>query len=202
MNRSMRLASLALLAALALPGASQASHSGGSGPKDDFVAGTGLVGSPSEDDASTLHVNARVEPPRLGFPPRANEPKGRFFFRQAEPDIDIAGEVTCLAVDDNRAIVGGRVDKSKGDDSVDEGSGVLFEVVDNGEPGGDDEFNPLPVPSGEPPARGLCQFLLNEGGDIFPTALRRIQSALSLSGGGEIERGNFVVHEAAESSGR
>lgn len=197
MSRLITLVALASLAVFALPGLAGATHSNGDGQgaKQDFVDGTGQVGPPTGQDdqsaSSELHVNAKVDPPPPGFL-QANEPKGQFYFRQADPAIDISGEVTCLAVDDNRAVVGGRVDKSKSGGPIGEGSGVLFTIVDNGEPGDDDVFTPLPVIAA-PPARGLCQFLIGEG-PIFPTQTQFTPD------GGELDRGNFVVHEAAENS--
>ena len=169
MKKLLAVLTLALLLSLALGvSVANATHSDGEGPNDDFVRGTATAPT-----GAKFHVNATSGP-------SGEDPKGHFYleFKEAvSPRLpfDFRGEVTCLRVDGNRAVVGGRVTQSKGDlpGNPPEGSGFLIRIVDNGEPGDADLVSGVRVPGGGVP-------------DVCPD-----QTTTNPT-----ERGNFVVHDA------
>jgi hypothetical protein len=173
MKKLPTLLTLALLLSLVLVGsvgvgAASATHSEGEGPDYDFVRGTATtVGG------AKFHVNAKSGA-------SGEDPTGHFFVERKNPPsglaaFDFRGEVTCLRVDGNRALVGGRVTQTKGDFPANppEGSGFLIRILDNGEPGDADFVNGIPVPGGGVP-------------DVCPN-----QTTTN-----PIQRGNFIVHDA------
>lgn len=171
---TLRLARALLVgvATLALTaGVAGATHSDGTGPKDDFVNGTGNFEGPLGTLDFLFHVNAKGGP-------SGEDPDGALWIKgvTALGEVNFQGSVTCLRVTGNRADVGGRVERSRTAAAV-EGQGFIFEFVDNGEPGSNpdqnapDTFNGALLPL--PPA--ICDFT-----DLAP-----------------INRGNFVVHDAA-----
>lgn len=155
---------VALLLALCLiaPTTVSATHSPGGGPKSDKVDGT------VEDlFPSTLHVNAISNPD-------GTDARGHLWYTADATGfvVDVAGEVTCLNVQGNRATVGMRIDRSKLPGFPGEGNGFLFVVNDNGEPGDTDTH--LDIPMAVPPTVCPNPFVF-----VFPH-----------------DHGNFVVHDA------
>lgn len=132
MKKQLVPLTVGLLALAVLPVVAVATHSNGEGPKRDLVHGTGHFeginpGSGLPTDAR-LHVSARSGP-------SGENPKGRFFVnREAPTELRIRGEVTCLNVVGNQAVVGGRIEGGQTPDAVFPiGGGVLFQFDDNGE---------------------------------------------------------------------
>jgi hypothetical protein len=164
MKRILAALTLALLCSVALAvSAANATHSDGQGPKQSFAQGS--MKFTSETFPAQIHVNAKDE----------IDPQGHWFIRQEGPgtgfDIDARGDVTCLRVDGNRAIIGGVVTQSNLP-SVPVGRGVVIEAVDNGEPGDADQARAFFVPSQ----------LANTCPDL-PSTL-------------PFQQGNFVIHDA------
>ena len=155
----------ALLVFSMLPAMVGATHSNGDGPRRDLVAGTLMLDTPQLQ--AQFHLNAKSDPD-------GNDPHGSFFLRQ-EPFVtgalDVRGSVTCLDVTGNRAWVGLVVEESTGTFPLPEGSGLIFEIVDNGEPGDAD--------------RAV--------GQLSPTPPRRCRVDFAEW---EITRGNITVHDA------
>ena len=130
-------------AAAVVPGAANATHSGGAGPKHDFVAGTGHGAAQNSD----LHVNAKSGPTGQGA-------QGHFFSRFVTltgREIDIRGRVTCLRVNGNDAVWGGVVEQSR-TPVIPEGAGVIGRIFDGGEPGAGRDRRVL-IPGGPPPTQ-------------------------------------------------
>ncbi len=172
MKKLLAALTLALLLSLALGmSVANATHSNGEGPdKRDFVRGTGQIAPTGNLLDFQLHVNAWSDPAGLAaqghFTEHSKFPAGR-----DELDFDFSGEVTCLRVTGNRAVVGGRVEKSK-TGRPREGTGVLIWIRDAGEGNEpNDAFTRFPVAT--PPA--TCPTFFIE----FPGS-----------------QGNFVVHDA------
>jgi hypothetical protein len=109
-----------------------ASHSTGAGPPQDQVHGTGrigLQGEPSVPFPTQIHINARSDPD-------GSDVRGQFV---ATIDVlgtvlRLRGDVTCISVSGNTAIVGGEITSSNTTVQP-EGSGFLASFEDNGEPG-------------------------------------------------------------------
>lgn len=110
--------------------------------------------------------------------------RGRFFVKRntevpvpGRPDLDYSGEVTCLRVVGNRAIVGGVITNDRLDLASNpiEGTGFLAVYVDNDQAGSDahDESNSTP---GIAAPGDLCPTSV-----AFPTA--------------PFQQGNYVVHD-------
>jgi hypothetical protein len=156
-KRILLFAIVAVIAALAIPMAAGATHSEGTGPKSDKANGTGE--SPT---AGRIHVNAKDG---------ADGPRGHFFIGPASGPVAIQGDVTCLTVSGNTALVGG-FDRSTG-------MAWLIEVVDNGEPGaGADHHRSRMATPGEVSAPDCDPF-----GNAPPRQT--------------ITQGNYVVHGAS-----
>ena len=129
---------------------------GGIGGDRDRVSGTGqFVGvGPLGPTDVMMHVNATSGP--LG-----EDARGHLFVKRVLPsEVAFQGEVTCLLVVGNRATIGGRVVNSRLP-FPEEGTGIVIQVVDNGE--GNDPpdlmrgfFTPVPpVMCPPPPEVGL-----------------------------------------------
>lgn len=173
-KRNLILTAMIGLALAAVPGLATGSHSEGKGPKLDFVHGTGHFEGPFPPNPTlqldiTMHFNAKSGP-------SGEDAKGRFFVKRSDPTpLYTRGEVTCLNVVGNTATVGGRVEQTGQPTQSPVGSGVLFQVVDNGQ--GEQSVvdrmhgDSLPQPPESCPA---------------PTAVTRL----------DVERGNFGVHDA------
>jgi hypothetical protein len=127
-RRMALILTLALAGAIASSGVASGTHSNGTGPKKDLVAGTArLVGF----NQPLIHVNAERDP-------STDQAKGHFFIKYPPPfDTVIGGRVTCLNVAVNGAAAVGTVEKSQGTMpfTVPEGTQVQVRVLDNGEPG-------------------------------------------------------------------
>jgi hypothetical protein len=132
MKRLLVALFLALVASLALAvNAASATHSNGQGPNQDLAAGTGQVAAVGLD--FKVHVDAKSGP-------MGEDPQGHFRLEAVQPffgvDVDIRGQVTCLQVIDNRATIGGVIERSN-DPRFPEGSGILIFVRDDDEGAGD-----------------------------------------------------------------
>jgi hypothetical protein len=163
------LALTMLTAAVTSPPAG-ATHSGGAGPANDFVYGTGSLFvflAPFGAFDVRLHVNARIDD--------TGAARGRFWTElQGALTVDLRGQVTCLEVDGHRATVSGVITTSSiGFPPV--GSGILAFGVDHGEGSQSGGDSVLGIPIGAP--------------------LRNCPPVPS--DGVLIDSGNFVAHEAA-----
>ncbi|HEV2057853.1 MAG TPA: hypothetical protein VGR11_00765 [Solirubrobacteraceae bacterium] len=129
MNKQLATLTVGLLALAATPVVAGASHSGGKGPKKDFVRGTGHFEgiSPIGQTDITMHVSARSGP-------SGQNPKGRFYVKRELPtELRVRGTVTCVNVVGNQAVVGGRIERGQVPDAVFPiGGGILFQFDDNG----------------------------------------------------------------------
>jgi hypothetical protein len=167
-SSAVKMALLTVALVVALSSDAAATHSNGAGPKMDFVFGTGMFRGLAFD--GELHVNAKSES-------GGGNPQGEFFVRFAVSpilELDFRGSVTCLAVANHTAIVGGEISVSRVP-LVPASTGVLIQIVDGGEPGaGRDAVSFLPTLF--PPT--TCELP-----DDFPAVVT-------------IDRGNFVVHDA------
>lgn len=124
MHKSAGLLLALAVASLAFVATAAATHSNGTGPQNDLVAGTGtlvMFGAPM------IHVNAHRNKDTADV-------RGHFFIKGA---TTIQGRVTCLNVAGNTAAVVGVV--TKGDRPA--GTPVKITLVDNGEPGTADMAN-------------------------------------------------------------
>ena len=150
MKRILLTLALAALAAAALPVVASANHSEGNGPKFEKANGTGESAS-----YGRVHVNAKDK----------DGADGHFFIDQG---TTFQGDVTCLRVTGNTALVGGLLRGT--------GMPILIEVIDNGEPGaGNDRHRWRPAMPGE--VTGQCG---NFGNNPPPAT---------------IVQGNYIVHQ-------
>jgi hypothetical protein len=101
-------------------------------PPRDQVNGTGRIDLQGEHDVfpTQIHINARSDPD-------GSDVGGQFV---ATIDVlgtvlRLRGDVTCISVSGNTAIVGGEVTSSNNPTLIPEGSGFLASFEDNGEPG-------------------------------------------------------------------
>jgi hypothetical protein len=157
---------MALMGLLVVAGSAGATHSGGQGPGQDLVAGTGAVENLVPPIFVKLHVNAISGP--VG-----EDPRGNLVFRGNPPPfgaVDIHGDITCLNVSGNQATVGFLVTKSRAGFPV--GTNGEFSIVDSGEPGPLDRFEGRPTP-----------FNLPSECPLFDARQTMTQ-------------GNFIVHDA------
>jgi len=161
----MAMFAVALVAVLSSDAA--ATHSNGTGPKMDFVFGTGIFRA--VDLHEEIHVNARS----------GAEPLGEFFARLVTSpalDFDFRGQVTCLTVNTHDAVFGGEITQSRLP-NIPVGWGILIQVHDDGEPGTNDK---------------VLILALGPATDACPT-----RDAIIPLIAPNIDQGNFVVHEAA-----
>jgi hypothetical protein len=144
MKRALSASALAF-AFLMLPGTATGTHSNGTGPKQDLVAGTGRVNVfplvPPEHPL--VHVNAYRDK-------ETGEVKGHFFVRYPTSDpgggFDMRGDVVCLTVVGNLAGLVNEIEQVKGTPprpglGFEEGNRFTMEIIDNGEPGTLDMVN-------------------------------------------------------------
>jgi hypothetical protein len=144
----MRKVLMALIAAMAFAavaaGGAGGTHSDGTGPKQDLVAGTGRVNVsvlvPPEHPL--VHVNATRD--------KEGEVEGHFFVRYPTSDpgggFDMRGDVVCLTVVGNVAGLVNEIEQVKGTPprpglGFEEGNRFTMEIADNGEPGTLDRVN-------------------------------------------------------------
>jgi hypothetical protein len=171
MSRGLAVLVLTLLALLVAPGVAGATHSNGSGPKNDFVNGSLRLQAfvpPFGDIDLHVHVNAKRTP--------SGDQTGHLFFDgnpPGFPPLSFHGRVTCVLVVGKTATVGGEVTNSK-TPFPPEGSGFVFAFEDVGPPGSGDKFEGGPFPVAPPP--GFCP---------LPFAQRSSTS------------GNVVVHDGS-----
>lgn len=155
---------------LAFAGVSGATHSPGTGPKQDVVAGTAtLVVPPPYLQAPHLHVNANNDP-------ATGAARGHFFIRYSVPPIDIRGDAVCVDTAVTIGTVIGQVESitanpanyPPGFPGVNDF--VRIRITDAGEPGTLDEANWDPL-SAQP---ATCPA---QAGDL------------------PISQGNYIVHD-------
>ena len=181
-GRSTLVLALALSAVAGTAGAAFATHSGGKGPKQDFVSGTATrtaVLPNGSDTRVKMGVNVRSDP-------SGQNARGRFFVKRTtdppvagRPDLHFSGRVTCLRIIVNQAIVGGVVTKDKLDLPTNqiEGTGFLGAYIDNDQVAGgaDDQSNSSP---------GLAA-----PGNVCPTSFFLPTAPF--------QQGNYIVHNAS-----
>ena len=186
MSGRLRAVALGLVTLAASPVMAGANHSNGNGPKNDFATGTAIrtaVLPNGSDTRVMMGVSARSGP-------SGENARGRFFVKRTtdpavagRPDLDFSGEVTCLRVTGNRAIVGGVVTRDKLDlpSNQIEGTGFLGIYVDNDQlsGGADDQSNSTP---------GLAT-----PGDVCPTSVILPTGPLPTA---PFQQGNYNVHDA------
>lgn len=178
----MRKVLVALAAALAFAavfaGGADSTHSNGTGPKQDLVAGTIKTAPPFFPFETMVHVNAQRDK-------ETGEARGHFYIREAPPPagrgFDFRGTVTCLTVFGNMAGLIGVIEQVKlanpalgfVEDNV-----LQIRLTDMGEPGTLDRFNFSP-------------------GRASEAALQAEFGASCATVGGDllIEQGNFIVHQ-------
>ncbi len=115
MRNCIVLAVVGVAIIAAVPGVASASHTPTGAPLDqDFASGSGTYAG---DPASIFRFDARSAP--LG-----ENPTGSVYFEQLR--FFVEGPVTCLIVEDNRAVLGMRVERSN--IGV---SGLVLSVTDN-----------------------------------------------------------------------
>jgi hypothetical protein len=175
----MKRVLLALTAALAssavLVGGAGGTHSEGTGPKQELVAGTGtlVVPQPFRQDPM-LHVNAQRD--------ETGEARGHFYIRYPETEtqtaLDFRGEVVCLDVSLNNATIIGEIERRRPalvppqTGPFAEGHFLEIRITDNGEPGTLDLANF----GGEQTTQPSCAVFTAQPGDL------------------PISQGNFIVH--------
>ncbi len=131
MSRQLMALAAGVVALGASPVVAGATHGDREGPsKKDFARGTGHfegLGPLGQTDI-TMRVDARSGP-------GGEDAKGRFVVERVLPSrLAQRGKVTCLRVVGNRAVIGGRIERSNvPDPPFREGSGILIQVDDNGE---------------------------------------------------------------------
>jgi hypothetical protein len=162
---------LALLATLAV--AAGASHSNGAGPGHDFAVGTGQLMLPTAIGPlpSKIHVNAKSDADGSNASGHFTQDidTGNFLGR-----VQFSGDVTCLNVTGNHAVISGVITKTTDNSFAPVGAGVIGEGNDNGE-GNDppDELHAIVTVAPSPDCSTSPGFT--------PTP---------------IDRGNYVVHDA------
>jgi hypothetical protein len=162
---------LVCAASLAFAGVGGATHSPGTGPKQDVVAGTGTLVVPQPFlQAPQLHVNANHDP-------ATGAVRGHFYIRYTAPAIDIRGDAVCVDTLGTTGTVIGRVDSVTAN-PADVPPGfpgvndfVRIRITDLGEPGTLDQANWDPLGSQQPAA---CPA---QAGDL------------------PISQGNYIVHD-------
>jgi hypothetical protein len=153
-------------------------HSSGTGPSQDLVAGTGKTALPAFAFETMVHVNAQRDP-------ETGEARGHFVIREATAPagrgFDFHGRVTCLTVVGNNAGLVGEIEQAKLPNPAlgfVEGNFIQIRFTDMGEPGTLDGFNFSP---GTPTAAELQSMFgvscATVGGDI------------------RILQGNYIVHQ-------
>lgn len=177
--RKRHTAMLGLLALAAAPVAANASHSSGHGPQHLAVAGTAIRTAELPGANATrvmMSISARSDA-------SGQNATGRFFVTRTtatpvagRPDLDFSGQVTCLRVVGNRAIVGGVITNDRLDLKANpiEGTGFLAVYVDNDQAAvhAPDESNSTP---------GIAA-----PGDTCPTSVAFPTAPF--------QQGNYVVH--------
>lgn len=182
MNTQFAALTLGLLAAAATPVVAGASHSSGQGPQDVTAAGTAIRTAVLPGANETRVMMGIAAHSRAS----GQDARGRFFVKRTtdtpvagRPDLDFSGELTCLRVIGNRAIVGGMITNDRLDvpSNPIEGTGFLAVYVDNDQGGGgpNDESNSTP---GVPPP-----------GDSCPTSVSFATAPF--------QQGNYVIHDNA-----
>jgi hypothetical protein len=167
-RRLLVVLGVAAIGATLSTGAASASHSGGAGPRADFVQGTAQL--PDQFGGGQFHFNARSGP-------AGDDPRGMYWAKEGIfGQFTFTSEVKCLRVVGNVAFIGTEVTRAQ--EGVQEGDPVVFRVEDNGEPGaGRDRF--VGGPGSNPET------------DCNNPVLQAALTALSVT----ISQGNFTVHD-------
>ena len=119
----LRISKTAVISAgvLALGGASAVA-----GVKGDEVKGNGWNNPPNPANVAEFHIDAKSGP-------NGEDPKGKVRFKTRSTGAITEGNVTCLRVEGDLAVIGVDVTKSTTDDPV-KPEGLLVYVQDNGKP--------------------------------------------------------------------
>lgn len=135
MKRSAFVLCVTFASCFAFAGAAAGTHSEGTGPKQDVVAGTATILGFNDPQ---VHVNAHRET-------GSQVARGHWYVRYPATapggGFDMRGEVVCVDALANYATVIGRIDRTKGVPPFAGGAGfvvgnfVQIRVTDNGEPG-------------------------------------------------------------------
>jgi hypothetical protein len=169
MKRFPFVLAVALTAILALAGAASGTHSDGTGPKQDLVAGTATILGFNNPQ---VHVNAHREKNTQAM-------RGHWYIRYPTTapggGFDMRGDVVCVDAFANYATVIGQIERTTGTDpffggaNFVEGNFVQIRIQDNGEPGTLDRVN-------FSPGAGQQQSCAPSPGDLA------------------ISQGNYIVH--------
>jgi hypothetical protein len=133
MRKVLLAVSAALASAAVLAGGAGGTHSNGTGPKQDLVAGTGTLICCGEPQ---VHVNAHRDK-------ETGEVRGHFYIRYPS-GVEFGGRVVCLTTALNFAGLTGRIDRVKMPNPAlgfVQGNYVPIRITDNGEPGALDLVN-------------------------------------------------------------
>lgn len=159
-----------------------ASHNDSGGVNRDFAVGAGANEFLIVIGDARLRASAHSDP--LGADP------GGFVRAMGDPDgadlplepFGLAGEVTCLRVDGNRAAIKYRFEQAEGSAAPFEGGGVQIFLEDNGRPQGGAAVDATGF---EPP----------QPAGVFDLDANRCDDP-NLRLYDQIESGNFTVHDA------
>ena len=168
MRRKSMMLGFVVIVAGSWVGTAAATHSGGAGPRADFVQGTGQLGEAS--GGGQFHFNARSGP-------AGEDPRGRYWAKQGIFGLfTFTSEVRCLRVVGNVAYIGTEVTRAQ--EGVQEGDPVVFRVEDNGEPGA-----------------GRDRFAGGPGTHPETDCNNPVHQAALTAASQVVTQGNFVVHD-------
>ena len=176
MRRVLVALTAAVVSTAVLTGGAAATHSYGTGPKQELVAGTGTLEVPEGfRQDPMLHVNAQRD--------ETGEVRGHFYIRYPETEtqtaLDFRGEVVCLDVRLNFATIIGEIERRRPalvppeTGPFAEGHFLEIRITDNGEPGTLDLVNF----GGEMATQPSCAVFTAQPGDL------------------PISQGNYIVHD-------
>lgn len=177
----------AVLPLLAFPTLGVASHRKDAGGSTDFAVGSGSNQFLIAVGESRLNSSARSDTDG-GHPRGEVHAKGDPDGAGPTESFKVAGEVTCLRVDGNRAAIKYRFEKATGSAGPFEDGGIQVFIEDNGSPRrgepADRTANDPPQPAG-----------------VFDANASQCDDPNSRAGYDRLESGNFVIRDATEGDG-